>query len=65
MFMNVKTLHTGAIFAISILGKCLYTGGWDKKVNIQVQLLNLTLCFLQLCRCQVGLPCSFVYICQE
>ncbi|KAI9072793.1 hypothetical protein K1719_045235 [Acacia pycnantha] len=35
IFMSSKTLHSGAIFAISVQGKFLYTGGWDKKVNIQ------------------------------
>ncbi|KAF7816817.1 protein translocase subunit SECA2, chloroplastic isoform X2 [Senna tora] len=35
VFMKSQTLHSGAIFAICIQGKCLYTGGWDKKVNIQ------------------------------
>ncbi|RDX64969.1 Protein translocase subunit SECA2, chloroplastic, partial [Mucuna pruriens] len=35
VFMNSKTLHNGAIFAMSMQGKCLYTGGWDKNVNIQ------------------------------
>ncbi|ESW09462.1 hypothetical protein PHAVU_009G129300 [Phaseolus vulgaris] len=35
VFMNSKTLHNGAIFAMSMQGKCLYTGGWDKGVNIQ------------------------------
>jgi len=36
--MNSKTLHNGAIFAMSMHGKCLYTGGWDKNVNIQVEM---------------------------
>ncbi|XP_020211147.1 uncharacterized protein LOC109795977 [Cajanus cajan] len=35
VFMNSKTLHNGAIFAMSMHGKCLYTGGRDKNVNIQ------------------------------
>ncbi|KOM41532.1 hypothetical protein LR48_Vigan04g173000 [Vigna angularis] len=35
VFMNSKTLHNGSIFAMSMQGKCLYTGGWDKNVNIQ------------------------------
>ncbi|KAJ1382559.1 Zinc finger, RING-type [Sesbania bispinosa] len=35
MFMNSITLHNGAIFAMSMQGKCLYTGGWDKNINIQ------------------------------
>ncbi|XP_027339248.1 protein translocase subunit SECA2, chloroplastic isoform X2 [Abrus precatorius] len=35
VFMNSKTLHNGAIFALSMQGNCLYTGGWDKNVNIQ------------------------------
>ncbi|GAU25904.1 hypothetical protein TSUD_376230 [Trifolium subterraneum] len=35
VFMNSKTLHSGAIFAMSMHGKWLYTGGWDKNVNIQ------------------------------
>lgn len=45
MFMNSKTLHKGAIFAMSMQGKCLYTGGWDKNVNIQVDMQTLVLCF--------------------
>jgi hypothetical protein len=36
--MNSKTLHSGAIFAMSMHGKWLYTGGWDKNVNIQVEM---------------------------
>jgi len=43
--MNSKTLHNGAIFAMSMQGKCLYTGGWDKGVNIQVEMQNSVLCF--------------------
>ncbi|CAK8567401.1 unnamed protein product [Lathyrus sativus] len=35
VFMTSKTLHSGAIFAMSMQGKCLYTGGWDTNVNIQ------------------------------
>ncbi|KAK7282692.1 hypothetical protein RIF29_11669 [Crotalaria pallida] len=35
VFMNSKILHNGAIFAMNMQGKCLYTGGWDKNVNIQ------------------------------
>ncbi|KAL2339739.1 hypothetical protein Fmac_007679 [Flemingia macrophylla] len=35
VFMNSNTLHNGAIFAMSMQGKCLYTGGRDKNVNIQ------------------------------
>ncbi|KAI5405881.1 hypothetical protein KIW84_052582 [Lathyrus oleraceus] len=35
VFMTSKTLHSGAIFALSMQGKCLYTGGWDTNVNIQ------------------------------
>lgn len=45
MFMSSKTLHNGAIFAMSMQGKCLYTGGWDKNVNIQVEMQNLVLFF--------------------
>lgn len=44
MFMNSKTLHNGSIFAMSMQGKCLYTGGWDKNVNIQVEMQNLVPC---------------------
>lgn len=39
--MNSQKLHSGAIFAITVQGKYLYTGGWDKKVNIQVLVQNL------------------------
>ncbi|MED6186302.1 hypothetical protein PIB30_065405 [Stylosanthes scabra] len=35
VFVSSKSLHNGAIFAMSMQGQCLYTGGWDKKVNIQ------------------------------
>ncbi|CAI8598328.1 unnamed protein product [Vicia faba] len=35
VLMTSKTLHSGAIFAMSMQGKCLYTGGWDTNVNIQ------------------------------
>ncbi|KAK7351098.1 hypothetical protein VNO77_10280 [Canavalia gladiata] len=35
VFMSSKTLHNGAIFAMSMQGECLCTGGWDKNVNIQ------------------------------
>ncbi|KAI4337854.1 hypothetical protein L6164_016223 [Bauhinia variegata] len=35
VFMNEKKLHSGAIFAVSMQGKFLYTGGWDKNVNTQ------------------------------
>lgn len=45
MFMSSKTLHNGAIFAMGMQGKCLYTGGWDKNVNIQVEMQNLVLFF--------------------
>ena len=40
MFMSSKSLHNGAIFAMSMQGKCLCTGGWDKNVNIQVDMQN-------------------------
>ncbi|KAK7410624.1 hypothetical protein VNO78_01563 [Psophocarpus tetragonolobus] len=35
VFLDSKALHNGAIFAMSMQGKCLFTGGWDKNVNIQ------------------------------
>lgn len=44
MFMKSKTLHNGAIFAMSMQGKCLYTGGSDTNVNIQVEMQHLVLC---------------------
>ncbi|XP_058786919.1 uncharacterized protein LOC131661399 isoform X2 [Vicia villosa] len=40
VFMTSKTLHSGAIFAMSMQGKCLYTGGWDTNVNIQGFYIN-------------------------
>lgn len=46
--MTSKTLHSGAIFAMSMQGKCLYTGGWDTNVNIQVEMQNLVLWFWEL-----------------
>ena len=48
MFLSSKTLHSGAIFAMSMQEKWLYTGGWDNNVNIQVEMENLVLCFWEL-----------------
>lgn len=48
MFMTSKTLHSGAIFAMSMQGKCLYTGGLDTNVNIQVEMQNFVICFWEL-----------------
>lgn len=36
VFMKTTQPHNGAIFAISMEGKWLFTGGWDKTVNVQV-----------------------------
>ncbi|KAJ4835484.1 hypothetical protein Tsubulata_029625 [Turnera subulata] len=35
VFMRSTQLHNGAIFAISMEGKWLFSGGWDKIVNVQ------------------------------
>ncbi|CAK9327542.1 unnamed protein product [Citrullus colocynthis] len=35
VLMKTMKLHDGAIFAASMLGKQLVTGGWDKAVNVQ------------------------------
>lgn len=37
--METMKLHDGAIFATSMLGKQLVTGGRDKAVNVQVQFI--------------------------
>ena len=34
-------LQNGAIYAVKLSGKWLYSGGWDKVINIQVCLLAL------------------------
>ena len=34
--MKMMQLHEGAIFATRMEGKLLFTGGWDKTVNLQV-----------------------------
>ncbi|XP_062101266.1 uncharacterized protein LOC133807123 [Humulus lupulus] len=34
-FMKSMQLHEGAIFATGMEGKWLFTGGWDKTINIQ------------------------------
>lgn len=36
MFIKCKQAHKGAIFAVGMEGKWLFTGGWDKVVNVQV-----------------------------
>lgn len=41
MLMKTMKLHDGAIFAASMLGKQLVTGGWDKAVNVQVHIWKL------------------------
>lgn len=35
MFMRSMQVHKGAIFATFMEGEWLFTGGWDKIVNIQ------------------------------
>ncbi|PON91546.1 Guanine nucleotide-binding protein, beta subunit [Trema orientale] len=35
VFMKSMQLHQGAIFATGMEGKWLFTGGWDKTLNIQ------------------------------
>lgn len=35
VFMKSMQLHKGAIFATGMEGKWLFTGGWDKTVNVQ------------------------------
>lgn len=36
MLIKCKQAHKGAIFAVGMEGKWLFTGGWDKVVNVQV-----------------------------
>lgn len=38
--MKSMQLHEGAIFATSKEGKWLFTGGWNKTVNVQVSMQN-------------------------
>ena len=40
MFMKSIQAHDGAVFAVAMEGKWLFTGGWDKSVNVQVHLQN-------------------------
>lgn len=35
MLIKTKQSHKGAIFAVGMEGKWLFTGGWDKVVNVQ------------------------------
>ncbi|KAL5559676.1 hypothetical protein UlMin_035887 [Ulmus minor] len=35
VFMKSMQLHEGAIFATGMEGKWLFTGGWDKTINVQ------------------------------
>lgn len=44
--MKSMQLHEGAIFATSKEGKWLFTGGWNKTVNVQVSMQNRKLLFL-------------------
>lgn len=37
MFMKSTKMHNGAVFAIGLDGKWLFTGGLDKTVNVQVK----------------------------
>lgn len=37
MFMKSIKMHNGAVFAIGLGGKWLFTGGLDKTVNVQVK----------------------------
>ncbi|XP_034694373.1 uncharacterized protein LOC117920830 [Vitis riparia] len=35
VFMKSIQAHNGAVFAVGMEGKWLFTGGWDKSVNVQ------------------------------
>ncbi|KAF5749061.1 hypothetical protein HS088_TW04G01022 [Tripterygium wilfordii] len=35
VFMKSTQIHNGAIFAVRMEGKWLFTGGWDKTINVQ------------------------------
>lgn len=48
MLVKSEKLQNGAVCAIKLSGKWLYTGGWDKVINIQVYLLALWIYSLQL-----------------
>jgi len=41
MLVKSEKLQNGAVYAVKLSGKWLYTGGWDKVINIQVCLLAL------------------------
>ena len=38
MLLKSKESHKGAIFSVGMEGKWLFTGGWDKVVNVQVNI---------------------------
>ncbi|RVW67446.1 Retrovirus-related Pol polyprotein from transposon TNT 1-94 [Vitis vinifera] len=40
VFMKSIQAHNGVVFAVGMEGKWLFTGGWDKSVNVQVHLQN-------------------------
>lgn len=48
MFMKSMQMHKGAVFAIAKEGKWLFTGGWDKTVNIQVHVQNVVFSSLEI-----------------
>jgi hypothetical protein len=39
MLVKSEKLQNGAVYAVKLSDKWLYTGGWDKVINIQVCLL--------------------------
>ena len=41
MLVKSEKLQNGAVYAVKLSGKWLYTGGWDKVINIQVCSLAL------------------------
>ena len=41
VLVKSEKLQNGAIYAVKLSGKWLYSGGWDKVINIQVCLLAL------------------------
>lgn len=45
MFMKSIKMHNGAVFASGMEGKWLFTGGWDKTVNVQVHVQNMVSSF--------------------
>lgn len=41
VLVKSEKLQNGAVYAVKLSGKWLYSGGWDKIINIQVCLFAL------------------------